>query len=402
VTVKMELPDAFWFQEGPGVRNWQFTNSGIKLLNVANIKKDGEIDLNKTARCLSEIEVRNKYTHFLVDAGDLVIASSGISFDVDGLLRTRGAFVEKRHLPLCMNTSTIRFKPKTGLSDLNYLKFWLDSIEFRSQITRLVTGSAQQNFGPSHLKSIYITLPSLEKQSCIARRLDEVDHLRRSRRYAVELTDAFLPAVFLEFFGDPVQNPRGWPVVLVEEAGAVQLGRQRAPKYQTGQFRKPYVRVANVYENEIDLSDLLYMDFNASDYATYALKYGDILLNEGQSTELVGRPAMWRDEIPDCCFQNTLLRFQADQRVCEPAYALWLFISYLHTGEFAKLSAKTSSVAHLGSYRLSQMRFPLPPLPLQRKFAVMVKRVERLRAVQREALRQAEHLFATLLHRTFN
>ena len=125
------------------------------------------------------------------------------------------------------------------------------------------------------------------------------------------------------------------------------------------------------------------------------------MLNEGQNTELVGRSAMWRGEIPDCCFQNTLLRFQGNRTVCEPSYALWLFLRYLHTGEFAKLSAKTSSVAHLGAYRLSQMRFPLPPLPLQQKFAALVERVERLRAVQREALRQAEHFFASLLHRAF-
>ena len=63
MTVRMELSDAFWFQEGPGVRNWQFTKAGIKLLNVANITKDGEIDLSKTTRCLSEAEVKNKYTH---------------------------------------------------------------------------------------------------------------------------------------------------------------------------------------------------------------------------------------------------------------------------------------------------------------------------------------------------
>jgi len=402
MTVTMELPDAFWFQEGPGVRNWQFTNTGIKLLNVANITKNGEIDLNRTARCLSEQEVKNKYTHFLVDAGDLVIASSGISFEKDGLLRTRGAFVEKRHLPLCMNTSTIRFKAKAGLSDLNYLRYWLDSHEFRGQITRLVTGSAQQNFGPSHLKSMHITLPPFEKQTCIVRRLDKAERLCRTRRYALELTDTLLLAAFLELFGDPVQNTKGWPVPVVEEAGDVQLGRQRAPKYQTGKFRKPYIRVANVYENEIDLSDLLYMDFDASDYAAYMLKYGDVLLNEGQSTELVGRPAMWREELPGCCFQNTLLRFQANRKMCEPTYALWLFIRYLHAGEFAKLSAKTSNVAHLGAYRLAQMKFPLPPLPLQQKFAALVERVERLRAVQREALRQAEHLYATLLNRAFS
>src|SRR5437879_812655 len=103
------LEDAFWFQEGPGVRKWQFENAGIKLLNVGNITKFGTLDLSKTDRHLSETEVAERYSHFLVDEGDLVIASSGISFDTDGLLRTRGAFVSKEHLPLCLNTSTIRF-----------------------------------------------------------------------------------------------------------------------------------------------------------------------------------------------------------------------------------------------------------------------------------------------------
>lgn len=91
------LPDVVWFQEGPGVRKWQFTSSGIKLLNVGNILLSGELDLSKTERHLSKEEVEIRYKHFLVDDGDLVIASSGISFDEDRLLRTRGAFVQRSH-----------------------------------------------------------------------------------------------------------------------------------------------------------------------------------------------------------------------------------------------------------------------------------------------------------------
>jgi type I restriction enzyme S subunit len=265
-----------------------------------------------------------------------------------------------------------------------------------------MTGSAGQKRVPaSFLETVQIPLPPLSDQQRIAGQLEQADGLRRTRRYALELTNTFLPAAFLQLFGDPVRNTKGWPVITVEEAGAVQLGRQRAPKYQTGQFRTPYIRVANVYENEIDLSDLLYMDFDASDFAAYKLGYGDILLNEGQSTELVGRPAMWRNEIPDCCFQNTLVRFRASRKLVDPAFALWLFINYLQAGEFAKISAKTSSVAHLGAFRLAQMRFPLAPLPLQQQFAALVERVERLRSVQREFLRQADHLFASLLHTAF-
>lgn len=136
-------------------------------------------------------------------------------------------------------------------------------------------------------------------------------------------------------------------------------------------------------------------------FISYKLEPGDILLNEGQSTELVGRPAMWRGEKANCCFQNTLVRFKADRKICEPTYALWLFLYYLRHGEFAKISSKTSSIAHLGAQRFAQMKFPLPPLAQQQYFASLVTRHQRLRAIQQESLRQAEHLFQTLLKRAF-
>ncbi len=167
----VSLADAFWFQEGPGIRKWQFRSSGVKLLNVGNIERSGSINLGKTDRFIDREEAFGKYRHFLADAGDLVIASSGISFDDDGMLRTRGAFLSTHHLPLCMNTSTIRFKKIQGISDLNYLALWLDNYEFREQITKLVTGSAQQNFGPSHLKALKMTLPPLAIQKEVSRKI---------------------------------------------------------------------------------------------------------------------------------------------------------------------------------------------------------------------------------------
>ncbi|NEE57018.1 restriction endonuclease subunit S, partial [Streptomyces sp. SID8455] len=98
--------------------------------------------------------------------------------------------------------------------------------------------------------------------------------------------------------------------------------------------------MANVFEDRIDFDDVLQMDFDDSDFQKYCLKPGDILLNEGQSTELVGRPAMWRGERDGFCFQNTLVRFQACDRVL-PEYALAVFLRYFRTGEFAKISSKT-------------------------------------------------------------
>ncbi|MHA6668979.1 restriction endonuclease subunit S [Homoserinimonas sp. A447] len=175
----MSLSDAYWFQEGPGIRKWQFTDSGVKLLNVGNILKSGQLDLSRTNKHVSDFEAHGKYKHFLVDAGDFVVASSGISFDDDGLLRTRGAFVTGADLPLCMNTSTIRFKAKQGVSTLAYLRSWLSSKSFRVQISRLVTGSAQQNFGPSHLKQTEIALPPLWLQHQHEAQLREISSVRQ-------------------------------------------------------------------------------------------------------------------------------------------------------------------------------------------------------------------------------
>jgi len=299
----------------------------------------------------------------------------------------------------CIGRGLAALRAGGGL-DMKYLLYFLRHHEPR--LAQLGQGSTFEAINRDDLEEIQIPLPSLPEQHRIAAQLEAADRLRRTRRYTLELSDSFLPATFRLLFGDPVQNPKGWPVVTVDEAGVVQLGRQRAPKYQTGKYRKPYIRVANVYENEIDLSDLLSMDFGPSDYPAYKLEYGDILLNEGQSTELVGRPAMWRCEIPDCCFQNTLVRFQADRKICDPSYALWLFLRYLKAGEFAKISSKTSSVAHLGAQRFAEMKFPLPPLAQQQHFATLVTQHERLRATQRESLRQADHLFQTLLHRAFS
>ena len=197
------LADVFWLQEGPGVRNWQFKESGIKLLNVSNILKSGELDLSKTDRHLSTDEVQEKYSHFLVDAGDLVIASSGISIDEDDLLRTRSAFVRDEHLPLCMNTSTVRFKATEGVSDLQFLQQWLQSHEFRRQITREVTGSAQKNFGPTHLKRLRITLPPFDLLRRFAAIVESVEQQRAIQRaHLAELDTLFASLQSRAFRGD--------------------------------------------------------------------------------------------------------------------------------------------------------------------------------------------------------
>lgn len=159
--------------------------------------------------------------------------------------------------------------------------------------------------------------------------------------------------------------PAHWATCQVQEAGRVQGGRQRSPKYQSGKHTRPYLRVANVFEDRIDTSDVLHMDFNPEDVERYELKPGDILLNEGQSPEWLGRSAIYRGEVPGACFQNTLLRFQADPRLTFPEFAQYVFRHYMHNGHFLPHSQWTTNIAHLGLSRFAGMPFPLPSLKEQ-------------------------------------
>lgn len=158
--------------------------------------------------------------------------------------------------------------------------------------------------------------------------------------------------------------PQGWAWAKVEMAGEVQLGRQRAPQFHRGENMVPYLRVANVFEERIDVSDVMEMHFSKEDEATFLLSPGDVLLNEGQSLELVGRPAIYRGELPRACFTNTLVRFRSENGVLGE-YALAVFLHYMHSGRFRKIAKITTNIAHLGAGRFAELEFPLPPLSEQ-------------------------------------
>ncbi len=164
------LSSVAWFQEGPGVRKYQFTKNGIKLLNGTNIYK-GDIKLESTDKYISYSEAYGVYKHFLADENDIVIACSGITIEK---FEDKIAFVKKEHLPFCMNTSTMRFKIIKKLNRY-FLYYFLMSSEFKKQIGGKATGSAQLNFGPSHVKKVYITLPPIEEQQAIAQILSDMD-----------------------------------------------------------------------------------------------------------------------------------------------------------------------------------------------------------------------------------
>lgn len=165
------ISEVCWFQEGPGVRKHQFTQSGVKLLNGTNIQ-EGKLDLDNTDKFIAEEEAFGWYSHFLVDENDILIACSGVSIDK---FHEKVTVAKMFHLPLCMNTSTMRFKVKKGVLDQGYFIQFLKSKRFKEQISGKATGSAQLNFGPSHVTMVEIDLPSIETQNIVGKVLSDME-----------------------------------------------------------------------------------------------------------------------------------------------------------------------------------------------------------------------------------
>ncbi|NBE95202.1 restriction endonuclease subunit S [Nonomuraea sp. KC401] len=224
------------------------------------------------------------------------------------------------------------------------------------------------------LAEYQLSLPDLEEQERIARLVWAAETVTVRTEHAAAAAWDVEKRVLEDAYNDP-----SWPMVRTDEAGEAQLGRMQHPKYQTGQHLKPYLRVANVGDDQLVLDDVLHMDFDQEHFRKYSLKSGDILLNEGQSTELVGRCTMYQGEIEGCCYQKSLLRFRVSEGV-EPEFAYGWFRRAFYRGDFARNSTKTTSLANLTAVRFKKMPFPLPPLEVQRK---IVERVAEAREVRR-------------------
>ncbi|GAA3503121.1 restriction endonuclease subunit S [Streptomyces albogriseolus] len=155
--------------------------------------------------------------------------------------------------------------------------------------------------------------------------------------------------------------------VPVGEIGDVRMGKQLSPASSRDDgSHAPYLRVANVLDGWIDYSDVKFMSFNALERKRYGLEPGDILLNEGQSLELVGRSAIYDGRPGEYYFQNTLIRFRAGVHVI-PEYAQAIFTQWLRDGTFAQVAKKTTSIAHLGGDRFAKIPFPLISISRQRR-----------------------------------
>lgn len=400
----MEYIDKYvWYQEGPGVRKQQYTSEGIKLLNVANLV-DGKIDLSTSHRYISKKEAQTKYKHFLVDEGDLIIASSGIQVDY---FDKKMGFAQKEHLPLCMNTSTIRFKvlnPK--VTNIKYFMWFLKSSLFKMQLSRLITGSAQLNFGPSHLKKIKIDMPIKSEQDNIVNKLDKVQEIIDLRKKQIEELDELIKSQFVDMFGDPKLNEKNWIKAPMGKYMTVLTDFSSNGSYKTldstvVMYDEPnyayMVRTIDL-ENEEYKNNVKYITEEAYNFLSKSKVYpNDIIMNKiGSAGKVYLMPDLG---MPVSLGRNAFLFRYNDDVV--PLFIYYLLKSEYGTNEILQYvrGAVTKTIT---KDDVRKVKIIVPPIELQNKFAEFVRQIDEQKISLEKTLKETEELQESLMNKYFN
>ena len=188
-----------------------------------------------------------------------------------------------------------------------------------------------------------------------------------------------------------------WPRVRVGDVGEVLGGKQKVLAAAPGTPR-PYLRVANVFDGHIDHSDVLAMPFTDIEFTRFVLQPGDVLLNEGQSLELVGRAARYDGPSDTYAYQNSLIRFRPGPE-CDPHFAEALFRHLQQSGAFMAVAARTTSIAHLGVSRFAAMSVALPPRAVQNRLARVAQATDGRASALGELLTAKRRLKRALMQR---
>ena len=320
--------------------------------------------------------------------------------------------------PAATNQAVANLIPNLDLINVKYAFYFLKSA--RSYFVGLGQGGAQPNISQQIVRETEIPIAPFAEQKRIADKLDvllsRVDSCRERLDRVPAILKRFRQSVLAaatsgkltdDWRGDPSNStglPSTWTNCLIKDAGRIQLGRQRSPKFHAGDNMRPYLRVQNVFEDRIDLSDVMTMDFPGEDFVRYKLSPGDILLNEGQSPQFLGRPAIYRGELPDCCFTNTLIRFQANNDVL-PDYAMLVFRNHMHSGRYVTEGRITTNIAHLGAGRFGTVEFPKPSLEEQveivRRTRILLAHSTLIESTLAGSIHRIQRLTPSILDRAF-
>ena len=266
-----------------------------------------------------------------------------------------------------------------------------------SYLRKTATGATIPHINRDALERILVPLFWYDDQIRIATLLSKVENLIFRRREQLKQLDEILKSVFLEMFGDPVRNEKGWEMKRMDEISDSRLGKMRDKKFITGNHLRKYIGNSNVQWFRFKLENLEEMDFDERERGLFGLKDGDLLICEGGD---IGRCAIWRNNIAECYFQKAIHRVRLYQSQAIPEYVQYVIMFFSLYNGFKNVTCK-ATIAHLTGEKLKETLIPVPHLELQNQFADIVEKIESIKSRYQQSLTELDNLYGVLSQKVF-
>ena len=281
--------------------------------------------------------------------------------------------------------------------DLLYLYFYLKTI--KNNLESIASSTTVKIINKSSFEKIEISLPNLEIQKKISKKLEllenNIDFRKNQLNYLKELNKS----LFTRMFGDIKTNDKNWEIKKLGEVVQTQYGTSKKATSIVGKF--PILRMNNItYSGEMDYKDLKYIELSDSEKEKFLLKKGELLFNRTNSKELVGKTGLFNLDIP-MAFAGYLIRIKPSNLIHSK------FLLFFMNSEFMKklLYNKAKNIvgmANINAKELEDFSIILPPIELQNKFAERVEKIEKLKFEIEKSIEIAQNLYDSLISKYFD
>ncbi len=217
-----------------------------------------------------------------------------------------------------------------------------------------------------------IPYPPLKKQIEIAINLDKVLMVIKERKRELKLLDELIKARFVEMFGDPIQNPKGWEVVTIGDiVTEVRYGTSK-PAVEGGKY--PYLRMNNLTaDGHLDLNDLKYIDIPDDEIEKCVVRKGDVLFNRTNSIELVGKTAVF-DLPEDMIIAGYIIRVRLTEKMLPEVLSQYMNLEALK-GILRGMAKGAVNQANINAQELQSIKVYIPEMELQKQFVKMKEQI---------------------------
>lgn len=403
---KVELNSICDLENGYAFKSKDYIEeSNVLICRMSNIRPEGGFNILYNPKYAPENfkELHSKY--LLVD-GDIIIAMTDMATDpkilgVPTIVRTNGF-----SLLLNQRVGKLVIRNKEEIH-VPYLQYVLNRPQVKSYYKKFAGGGVQINIGKKQILGVKIPLPPLPTQKAIAELLDTADSLRRTTAEQLQQLDKLAESVFLEMFGDPVKNEKGWEVKTIED-----LVRKEKYSIKRGPFggalkKEFFVEDGYlVYEqyhalnNDFSMARYFIDDFKFNELKAFEVKADDIIIS--CSGVNLGRLAVVPKNARKGIINQALLKLTLDKNKMNNTLFLYIFRNKnFISANFA--NNRGSGVPNFPPMSVfKKFNFITPPIHLQNEFAKIIANIEEQKAALKESLVDSEDMFNGLLQEIFS